>query len=229
MINKCEHKDNYTVVDNSYLRDEKLSIDTKGLMTLILSLPDKWTFSKAGLAKIANVGITKLNKMLKELKDNGYLKLIRRKVNDPLNKNFTWDYEFNEKAYIEKPYIEKPSMAFQPIYKVKKDKVKNVLNKELLDYSYDYESLTKVKDEETKVSSYNKENDLKEILDSKINTIKDFNNKIINQDSYLLLLDYLDYKEYNFNQKENVKSFLNNFNLIPDLTIRELLTNFNLL
>lgn len=44
---------NFTVVDNHYLKNPDLSLKAKGLMTLLLSLPDQWDFSITGLATLS--------------------------------------------------------------------------------------------------------------------------------------------------------------------------------
>ena len=40
---------NYTVMSNTHLRDKNLSLKAKGLLSVMLSLPDNWDYSIAGL------------------------------------------------------------------------------------------------------------------------------------------------------------------------------------
>jgi len=37
---RAEHTDNYTVMSNRHLRDKRLSLKAKGLLSLMLSLPE---------------------------------------------------------------------------------------------------------------------------------------------------------------------------------------------
>lgn len=85
--------DNYTKVSNLYLKDENLSLKSKGLFTIILSLPDTWSFSNSGLCSLCMEGKTSVDSAIKELKDNGYLKTIR-KQND--KGKFYYDYDVYE-------------------------------------------------------------------------------------------------------------------------------------
>ena len=47
---------NFTIISNTHLRDKKLSLKAKGLLTLMLSLPDNWDYSVNGLAYICKEG-----------------------------------------------------------------------------------------------------------------------------------------------------------------------------
>lgn len=67
------HENNYTVVSNSLLRDVNISNQAIGLMTKMLSLPEDWDFSVAGLAAISKDGETRITSSIEELKGAGYL------------------------------------------------------------------------------------------------------------------------------------------------------------
>jgi len=71
-VSRENHKKDYTVIDNSYLKDPYLSLKAKGLFTLILSFSNDWNFSISGLMKISNNGETSIRSALKELEDSGY-------------------------------------------------------------------------------------------------------------------------------------------------------------
>ena len=53
---RIEKNKNYTVVSNYHLRDMNLSLAAKGLLTIMLSLPDGWDYTERGLAKITGTG-----------------------------------------------------------------------------------------------------------------------------------------------------------------------------
>lgn len=58
---------------NHHLRDERLSLKAKGLLSLILSLPDDWDISIQGLATIVSDGIASVRSGIGELMDAGYI------------------------------------------------------------------------------------------------------------------------------------------------------------
>lgn len=63
----------YTVIQNSALRDPRLSLKTKGLFAVMISLPDDWEYSISGLASFVGVGRDAIRTSLQELKLAGYL------------------------------------------------------------------------------------------------------------------------------------------------------------
>ena len=50
-INKTE---NYTIIANTHLKERKMSLKSKGLLTLMLSLPDDWNYSLKGLVSLCS-------------------------------------------------------------------------------------------------------------------------------------------------------------------------------
>lgn len=72
-IIRANKNKNYTVMSNVHLRDTNLSFKAKGILSMILSLPDDWEYSIDGLEKISKEGRTAIRAALKELKDYGYL------------------------------------------------------------------------------------------------------------------------------------------------------------
>ena len=96
---------NYSVISNCLLRDKDISLKAKGLLCVMLSLPDKWEFSIAGLAAISHEGETSIRSTLKELEQNRYLE--RGKGKDEKNKVIGWDYIVYEKKFDEKDRVYK--------------------------------------------------------------------------------------------------------------------------
>ena len=70
---RIEKNKNYTVMSNVHLRDEALTLKAKGLLSLILSLPDDWQYSVKGLAAICKEGRSGITSGLQELEAAGYL------------------------------------------------------------------------------------------------------------------------------------------------------------
>ena len=70
---RVEHNANYTTMSNFHLRDSRLSLRAMGLMSKMLSLPDDWDYTVAGLASICKEGRDAVRKALMELEGAGYL------------------------------------------------------------------------------------------------------------------------------------------------------------
>ena len=49
---RIERTRDYTVMSNHHLRNHELSLKAKGLLSMMLSLPDDWNYTTRGLAKI---------------------------------------------------------------------------------------------------------------------------------------------------------------------------------
>ena len=116
----------YTVLPNGILRDTGLSLKTKGLFAIILSLPEDWDYSVAGLATVAGCGRDAIRGALKEMEAAGYLTRQRahgeggkfagvvytiRDTAEPLSGNPTMDdpAPLSGKPTTDNPTSEKPS------------------------------------------------------------------------------------------------------------------------
>ncbi len=64
---------NYTAMSNVHLRDKNLSLKAKGLLSLILSLPDDWSYSVNGLTANVKEGRDVVLSTLRELEQHGYV------------------------------------------------------------------------------------------------------------------------------------------------------------
>lgn len=60
-------------MSNTHLRDKNLSLKAKGLLSVMLSLPDNWDYSIAGLVTISKENETAVKSALNELKDSNYV------------------------------------------------------------------------------------------------------------------------------------------------------------
>lgn len=74
-IIRVDKNQNYTVMSNAHLRDKDLSLKAKGLLSVVLSLPDEWNYSLSGLASISKEGITAIRSAINELQEYGYVKI----------------------------------------------------------------------------------------------------------------------------------------------------------
>ena len=67
-IIRIEKTDNYTVMSNTHLQDTQMSLKAKGLLSLMLSLPDEWDYSINGLVSICKESEKTIKTTLQELK-----------------------------------------------------------------------------------------------------------------------------------------------------------------
>ena len=56
-IFRVEKVKDYTTISNYHLRDKRLSLKAKGLLTMILALPEDWNFTIRGLSAICKEGV----------------------------------------------------------------------------------------------------------------------------------------------------------------------------
>lgn len=70
---RVEKTKDFTVMSNFHLRDVELSLKAKGLLSLMLSLPEDWDYTTKGLARICKDGVDSITSALKELENHGYL------------------------------------------------------------------------------------------------------------------------------------------------------------
>lgn len=91
----------YTIVDNYALNDKRLSLKAMGLLVKMLSLPDYWDFSEAGLVSIVKDGQSAVRSGLKELESLGYL--VRRRVKDESGRFADCEWEVYETPQLENP------------------------------------------------------------------------------------------------------------------------------
>lgn len=75
---RIEKTRDYTVMSNHHLRNTDLSLKAKGLLSLMLSLPEDWDYTMKGLAHICKDGIDSISAGIRELEAHGYL--IRERI-----------------------------------------------------------------------------------------------------------------------------------------------------
>lgn len=97
---------NYTHMANYHFREKEMSLKAKGLLSLMLSLPEEWDYSVRGLAALSKDGKDSVMNTLTELENFGYLK--RTKVLDENGRFAGYDYDIFEKPHLKKPCSEKP-------------------------------------------------------------------------------------------------------------------------
>ena len=71
---RMERTHNFTVMSNYHLRDKNLSLKAKGLLSQMLSLPEDWDYTLAGLASINAEGRDAIRAAVVELEKAGYVR-----------------------------------------------------------------------------------------------------------------------------------------------------------
>ena len=114
---RVERTRDYTVMCNHHLKDSNLSLKAKGLLSMMLSLPDEWNYTTRGLAAICKEGVDAIGKTLKELELAGYI--IRRQLRGKDGRISDTEYTIFEKPRkpsppdttlpdTENPYLDNP-------------------------------------------------------------------------------------------------------------------------
>ena len=70
---RVERNTGYTVMSNHHLRNKELSLKAKGLLSQMLSLPEDWDYTLAGLSYINREKIDAIREAVRELERAGYI------------------------------------------------------------------------------------------------------------------------------------------------------------
>ena len=70
---RIEKTRDYTVMANHHLKNRNLSLKAKGLLSVMLSLPDNWDYTLKGLSLINREGIDAIREAVRELERAGYI------------------------------------------------------------------------------------------------------------------------------------------------------------
>lgn len=113
----------YTVMSNIHLKEKEMSLKAKGLMSVILSLPESWDYSVSGLVAICKEEESAINSTLKELKEFGYLRVDKLLPNETKSGRIEYIYNIFEtpqkqepkKQGVEKQGVENQGVEFQGV------------------------------------------------------------------------------------------------------------------
>ena len=109
---RIEKTRDYTVMSNHHLRNAGLSLKSKGLLSMMLSLPEDWNYTTRGLAKICKEGTDSIGSALKELERAGYI--VRNRLRDNKGKIVDVEYVIYETPHppdTGQPCEDEPDMA----------------------------------------------------------------------------------------------------------------------
>ena len=145
-------------MSNHHLRDTGLSLKSKGLLSMMLSLPEDWNYTTRGLAKICKEGTDSIGSALKELERAGYI--VRNRLRDSKGKIVDVEYVIYETPHppepdgpcedepdtehpdTENPDMDTPGLENRPLYVyllikailINQKKMNSVLKDQILSY-----------------------------------------------------------------------------------------------
>jgi hypothetical protein len=113
---RVERNKNFTVMANYHLKDKRLSLKAKGLLSVMLSLPDDWNYNMKGLARLSKDGIDSVRSTVNELERYGYV--TRHRIRTETGQLADTEYLVREcppdqADPLEKPAEEKPGWENQ--------------------------------------------------------------------------------------------------------------------
>lgn len=122
---RVQKSKNFTTMSNIHLRDKELSLKAKGLMSVMLSLPDDWNYSVAGLCAICKEKETSVKNTLNELRDRRYVIVERIEPSKETGGRIQYEYfvyeqpqgDENKKVDVKEAYKAKQEQEKQPLEK----------------------------------------------------------------------------------------------------------------
>ena len=133
---RVERNTGYTVMSNHHLRNKELSLKAKGLLSQMLSLPEDWDYTLAGLSHINREKIDAIREAVKELEKAGYI--VRSRERDEKGRLRGADYVIYEQPQtspvsdlptLDNPTLEKPTQE-KPTLENPTQLNKDILSKE---------------------------------------------------------------------------------------------------
>ena len=108
---RVEKNKGYTVMSNHHLRNRELSLKAKGLLSQMLSLPEDWDYTLAGLSLINREKIDAIREAVRELEKAGYI--VRSRERDEKGRLRGAEYviyELPQPPTLDLPTLENPTL-----------------------------------------------------------------------------------------------------------------------
>jgi hypothetical protein len=183
---------NYTHMANYHFRDKELSWKAKGILSTMLSLPDNWDYSLAGLSTLANDGMSSTRTAIKELESRGYL--IRKPIRKE-GKIADWEYLIFEKPQAKNQDVEEPVVENQHVENhtqlstkessTKKQSTKKSSTKEFIAPTLEeVEAYCKSRNNNVDAKRFFDYFDASDWVDGKGNKVRNWKQKVITWESY---------------------------------------------
>lgn len=122
---RVEKTRDYTVMANHHLKNRSLSLKAKGLLSIMLSLPESWDYTLKGLSLITKEGVDAIREAIRELERTGYILRSRERNEQGHLKGSEYliyeqphlpdespipDYPALELPTLEEPILENPTL-----------------------------------------------------------------------------------------------------------------------
>ena len=111
-VYRVERTRDYTVMCNCHLKDTSLSLKAKGLLSMMLSLPDEWNYNTRGLAAICKEGVDAISTAIRELAMAGYI--VRRQLRGSNGRITDTEYIIYERPQDQGPPAPEPPEPAPP-------------------------------------------------------------------------------------------------------------------
>lgn len=95
---RVEKTKDFVTMSNEHLKNPRLSLRAKGLLSVLLALPDSWEYSIQGLTSICLESYKTVRTILNELKDEGYLEVVKYPPSKINGGRFSYEYIIHEKS-----------------------------------------------------------------------------------------------------------------------------------
>lgn len=164
---------NFTIMSNHHFKEKKMSLKAKGLLSLMLSLPDDWNYSISGLVKLSKDGKDGVMSALGELEVFGYLTRVR--TTNSKGQFSGVEYNIFEEPQQANPSAENPNSAIQNEENANAENPSQLITNEL-----------NIKDKELNELNTKKE------IDINIGVYEDILNEIKDDDLRNLYVDYIE-------------------------------------
>lgn len=120
---------NYTVMSNYHFKEQKMSLKAKGLLSLMLSLPNDWDYSIAGLVTLSSDGESSVRTALQELEKFGYLKRTRTRKDGKLDDIIYDIYETPQGDFLNVENLKQENLILENQVQLNTNKINNLNNK----------------------------------------------------------------------------------------------------
>ena len=141
---------NFTTISNYHLRDKSLSMKAKGLLTIMLSLPEEWDYTINGLATLSADGRDSISNTIRELEEHGYVKRHQsRAEKGTFAQNEYWIYEMPQTDTEENKYEFRNGSVNAPI----SDDIEDSCKEDSSSAEYEFEDVYEADEDVTENST----------------------------------------------------------------------------
>jgi hypothetical protein len=147
---RIEKTSNYTVMSNYHFKEKNMTLKSKGLLSLMLSLPDNWDYSVGGLCSLCKENLSAIKSALKELREFGYLTMTKHHCDG----RYEWEYVIHEYPVTNKNDEE---IEFNE-NEIQEDKLQQIENQPIENHAI-YKDTNKLNTKKTYICSPDDEHD----------------------------------------------------------------------